>query len=343
MPSIFAPQTPATNDTGAVTLGFQGAPNVLYDRTMVGSTAYTISTTGTTGGETMSVTLRGAYAYSFASSVGINWAGGLAPTPSSLSGVFDRLKFEVLQDGSLLGIRQATAASIPITAPSHYLNVNGQNQNASAATTAANDGSDSFLSIMVWLNLTSTYTPSNFAPLVSRWVPNSNTTSNTEYTFGISTNGILLFLCIDATGQYRELLSTVGISSSLANTAGIWLRFDYNAGLSTVNGLSAGAGIFYTSVGGATPNWVQLGSAPSGGMQTGLNHLGSGSGAIIFGDNHDNSWSTNTCHMYEAIVKNSTTVLANPNFQAQATMASGGSFVDTAATPNTITLNTNIV
>jgi hypothetical protein len=343
MPSIFAPQTPVTNDTGAVTLGFQGAPNVLYDRTMVGATAYTISTTGTTGGETMSVTLRGPYAYSFASSVGINWAGGLAPTPASTSTAFDRIKFEVLQDGSLLGTRPAAAASMPIMAPVHYLNVSGQNQNASAAPTAANDGSDSFLSIMVWLNLTSSYSPNNFAPLVSRWVANSNSQSNTEYTFGISTSGNLLFLCIDASGSYKELISTAPIIPSLSNAAGLWLRFDYNAGPSTVNGVAPGAGVFYTSVGGVTPAWVQLGSVPSGGAQTGLNHVGASSGAILFGDNHDNSWSINTCHMYEAIIKNSTNVLANPNFQSLMTTASGATFLDTATTPNTITLNTNIV
>jgi len=119
MPSIFTPQTPVTNDTGAVTLGFEGAPNVLYDRTMVGATTYTISTTGTTGGETMSIVLRGAHAYSFASSVAINWALFSPPVPQCSATAFDKIAFEVLMDGSLLGFPQAMgagAAALTVTA-----------------------------------------------------------------------------------------------------------------------------------------------------------------------------------------------------------------------------------
>jgi len=191
MPSIYAPQAAVANDSGAVVLGFQGAPNVLYDRTMVGATTYTISTAGTTGGETMSITLRGPYTYSFASSVAINWAGRLAPTPECSASVFDRIKLEVLQDGSLLGTPQALAAGVPVAAPAHYLNVAAANQNASITGTAANDGSDSFISIQEWLSFTSSYTPSSYSGLVERlYGPNSNA-NNSEYILGLSDIGEL--------------------------------------------------------------------------------------------------------------------------------------------------------
>jgi hypothetical protein len=341
MPAIFAPQTPVTNDTGAITLGLQGAPNVLYDRTMVGNTAYTISTTGTTGGETMSLTLRGAYTYSFASSAPINWAGGVAPTPECSGSAFDRIKFEVLQDGALLGTAQALGASSPTVPPTHYLNVSGVNQNAYAPATAANDGTDNFISFHDWLNLTSTYTPTEVAPLIARWNTADATSSNTEYIFCLSSGGVLQFTYFDASGNVQTVKSTEGISSVLANVAGIWLRMDYNAGTEIVNGVPPGTAIFYTSPGGPNPTWTQLGAEVTG-EQTGLSHLGASSAPIVFGDTNQTGWTTNTCYIYEATVQNSTTILANPNFHVQPTTASG-SFVDTAATPNTITLNTNIV
>jgi hypothetical protein len=341
MPSIFAPQAPVTNDTGAAALGFQSAPNVLYDRTLVGNTTYTISTAGTTGGETLSITLRGPYSYSFTSSVAINWAGGVAPTPACSASTFDRIRFEVLQDGSLLGTPQALGAGI--TVPVHYLNVSGQNQNASAAPTAANDGSDSFLSIMVWLNLISAYENGGFAPLVSRWATSGLTDSNTDYVFGISYSGVLTMVYFPSNGgSVNSVASTVPLGSTLANASGLWVRVDLNAGVEIVNGTSPGTAIFYAALGGGSPNWTQLGASVNI-PQTGIVHNGVNSAPIVFGDNHQSGWNTNTCHMYEAIIRNSTTVLANPNFQSQPATASGGSFIDTAATPNTINLNTDIV
>jgi hypothetical protein len=118
MPAIYATQAPVATDTGAISLGFQSAPNVLYDRTLVGNTTYTISTAGTVGGETMSIVLRGAYLYSFASAVAIAWAAATPPVPQCSATAFDKIRFELLQDGTLLGTSQALGAAPAHLAPS---------------------------------------------------------------------------------------------------------------------------------------------------------------------------------------------------------------------------------
>jgi hypothetical protein len=306
---------------------------------MVGNTVYTISTTGTTGGETLSISLRGPYTYSFASSAAINWAGGLTPTPECSATAFDRIKFEVLQDGSLLGTAQALGATPP--APTHYLNVSGQNQNASAPATAANDGSDSFLSIMIWVSLNSAYASGSFAPLVSRWTTYGLTPSNTDYVFGLSSAGELEAVIFLSDGSDVSVVSTVPLSAELSNAAGLWARIDLNAGSGATNGIPPGTAYFYTSPGGPAPAWTQLGSAVTI-PQTGLIHNGANSAPIVFGDNHQSGWNTNICRIYDVIIKNSTKVLANPNFQAQPAMVAGEIFNDSATVQNSITLNANI-
>jgi hypothetical protein len=206
MPAIFAPQTPVTNDTGAVTLGFQGAPNVLYDRTMVGNTAYTISTTGTTGGETMSLTLRGAYTYSFASSVPINWAGGVAPTPECSASAFDRIKFEVLQDGALLGLEQALGAGVPYVSPAHYLE-GSATANISCALNNAQNITGGFLDAVYYANFSNT---SSAANLGGKWpLTDSPSSSNAEFVAQLISGGALIILwCASGEGSYFTATSS---------------------------------------------------------------------------------------------------------------------------------------
>jgi hypothetical protein len=271
--------------------------------------------------------------------VAINWAGGVAPTPECSASAFDRIRVEVLQDGSLLGTVQAMGAAAPVPAPVHYLNVSGSGKNALAPASSANDGYDSFLRIDIWLGLASTYVPGEQQDLVARWNAANVNSSSSIYNYVILSSGELFLQYLDASGNYKQFNSSTAISASLFSAAGIWLRMDYNAGTNTIKGVPPGTAVFYTSPGGTTPQWTELGT-PVSCDQTGFIHPGSATAPITFGSMSDAGYMTK---FYEVIVQNSTTVLANPNFQAQPTMASGGSFVDTALVPNTITLNTNIV
>jgi hypothetical protein len=341
MPSIYSPQPPVTNDTGAVTLGFEGAPNVLYDRTMTGNTVYTISTAGTTGGETMSVTLRGAYQYSFASSVAINWSKQSLPVPACTAVLFDRIKFEVLQDGSLLAAQQASAACLGVSAPLHYLSESAGSNSFSYPPNTANEISDGYLDIQARVSFN---TLASQQIIFSKWDFDLSNTSSGSFLFYLNAQGFLSVKWYDAAVQTAT--ASVPLSTYYSPYAVAWLRVQLNATTSPVtsNGagsavivIPAGSAVFSISVDGV--NWTQVGSTISGGATAGI---GAGSTAIpVCGGNDTiNIMSGNfyAARMYSA----SGSLRYSPDFTTLLT-GQTGTFTDDAASPNTWSINATVI
>jgi len=346
MPSIFAPQTPVANDNGAVTLSFQGAPNVLYDRTMVGDTTYTISTAGTSGGETMSLTLRGPHQYSFASSVAMSWSSGGAPAPSSSMIAFDRIKFEVLQDGTLLGTVQAVSAFSP---PAHYLieaptsNIDAPTSNSySYPVNTANDVTDGYLDIQARVSLN---TLAHQQIIFSKWnFPGNNFSSGASFLFYLNAAGFLSVEWYDTAVQTAT--STVALSTLYSPNAVTWLRVQLNATTSPITGEGSGSAVSIIPPGSAvfsisvdSVNWLQIGTTVAGGATAGI--AAGPQGIPVCGSNDSTNIMTGrfyTLRMYSA----SGALRYSPDFTTLST-GQTGAFTDNAASPNIWTISGNVI
>jgi len=344
MPAIFAAQTAVTNDTGAVTLGFESAPNVLYDRTMVGATTYTIDTTGTTGGETMSITLRGAYAYNFVSSAVINWAGGVAPTPECSGSAFDRIRFEVLQDGTLLGTEQALGASVPYVSPTHYL-IGTSTSNIYCPPNDAQNITGGFLDAIYYANFSNT---SGFADLGGKWSGTETPTPNTaEFLAQLNTSGCPVIIWYEAGGSsYLSATCSEALSSFVASNKDVWVQFQLNISSESIlpvqgniEPLAAGSARFSYSTNGT--NWAQLGILLNGLTEGSFSGAGASAANVLFGASSPYA-TPGPAKLYSVrVLDASGAVRYNPNLTA---LSSGqtGTFNDTAATPNVWTINGTI-
>jgi hypothetical protein len=343
MPSIFAPQTPVANDSGAVTLSFQGAPNVLYDRTMTGNTTYTISTAGTSGGETMSLTLRGPYQYSFASSVAISWAGGMAPTPACSASAFDRIKFEVLQDGTLLGMQQALGASVPYVSPTHYLE-GSSTANIYCSPENAQNITGGFLDAIYHMNVANSSSSESFG---GKWPQTlAPTLTNSEFLGQLNSSGCPIAYWFES-GMTTEMSATcyVSLSSVIENNQDAWVQYQINISGSSVTPvqgnlapLASACARFSYSTNGA--KWTQLGATVTGLAEGNFSEVGANAANVIFGSAPP--YATFSGKLYGVTIRDgSGAIRYNPDIT---TLSSGqtGTFTDTAATPNVWNINGTI-
>jgi hypothetical protein len=310
---------------------------------MVGNTVYTISTTGTTGGETMSITLRGAYSYSFASSVAINWAGGVAPTPECSVSAFDRIKFEVLQDGSLLGTPQALGAGVPYVSPTHYL-VGSSTANIYCTPGDAQNITGGFLDAIYYVNISNTVSAQNFGGKWPEIV--APTPSNSEFVAQLNGAGYpIIYWCESGGGSYMSASCSSSLSSVIGNGQDFRLQYQINISASSVtpaqgnmSPLAAGCARFSYSTNGT--NWTQLGTTVTGLGEGSFSEVGANAANIIFGSAPP--YASFAGNFYGVSIRDgSGAIRYNPDLTS---LPSGqtGTFTDTAATPNVWTINGTI-
>jgi hypothetical protein len=248
---------------------------------------------------------------------------------------------EVLDDGSLLGTQQASAAGLGVSVPAHYLSVSGGTNSYSYPPNAANNIADGYIDIQARVLLNSL---NQQQIIFSKWNFPGNDASYNSFLFYLNAEGYISVKWYDTTIQTASATATLATLYSPMTVA--WLRVQVNATTSpiisegagsVVSNVPAGSVVFSISIDGI--NWSQIGATIMGVPTVGI-AAGSPGIPVCGGNDSSNVMTGNfyALRMYSA----SGSLRYSPDFTA---LSSGqnGSFSDDSPSPNTWTINATII